>query len=214
MIDMKLDRYVTRKAAAGRIPNLLIDRFRFDSFPGRGRLRRRRTAAHPIRRPGLHPVHGHAARRHCRAGMEAGRGVRPLQGRRGSARPRRRGLHGHAAAVLHLGVGPGQAGVFEFLDNGVAQGQRPRTIAFGAGESLNILDVKGLIDIERFRKVDIYARAPEAIFRGSISRPRPTPPSCATACAGSPPSASCMPGPAASSSASNAGRSPASTRTA
>ncbi|MBE7202784.1 MAG: hypothetical protein INR70_33990, partial [Parafilimonas terrae] len=32
IIDMKLDRYVTRKAAERRISNLLIDRFRFDSF--------------------------------------------------------------------------------------------------------------------------------------------------------------------------------------
>ncbi len=56
--------------------------------------------------------------------------------------------------------------VCEFLDNSVPQGERPRTIAFGAGGVLNILDVKGLIDIDRFRKVDIFAHGPDEVFRG------------------------------------------------
>jgi hypothetical protein len=56
--------------------------------------------------------------------------------------------------------------VCEFLDNSVPMGERPRTIAFWAGGILNILDVKGLIDIDRFRKVDIFARGPDEVFKG------------------------------------------------
>jgi hypothetical protein len=32
IIDRKLDRYMTHKAKVGNLPHLLIDRFRFDSF--------------------------------------------------------------------------------------------------------------------------------------------------------------------------------------
>ena len=53
---------------------------------------------------------------------------------------------------------------FEFLDNSVAQGEQPRTVAFGWNNVLNVLDVKCLLDIERFRKVNIGATAPAELF--------------------------------------------------
>jgi len=53
---------------------------------------------------------------------------------------------------------------FEFLDNSVRQGEPPRTVAFGDNDELNVLDVKGLIDAERFRRVNIDASAPEFLF--------------------------------------------------
>jgi hypothetical protein len=53
---------------------------------------------------------------------------------------------------------------FEFLDNSVRQGERPRTVAFGDNDELNVLDIKGLIDAERYRRVNIDASAPEFLF--------------------------------------------------
>ena len=44
---------------------------------------------------------------------------------------------------------------FEFLDNSVRLGERPRTVAFGWNDELNVLDVKCLLDVERFRRVDV-----------------------------------------------------------
>ena len=63
IIDKKLDRYMAAKAADGKIPHLLIDRFRFDSFCQPGR-RGRWAAAHPLRRPGLHVLHDHPTGSH------------------------------------------------------------------------------------------------------------------------------------------------------
>ena len=50
---------------------------------------------------------------------------------------------------------------FEFLDNTVALGERPRTVAFGDNETVNVLDVKGMLDIDRYGRVFVDAAAPE-----------------------------------------------------
>mgnify|MGYP001354406830 FL=1 len=52
---------------------------------------------------------------------------------------------------------------FEFLDNSVARGAPPRTAAFGWNDVLHVLDVGCLLDIERFRKVQVDARSPAAL---------------------------------------------------
>jgi hypothetical protein len=54
----------------------------------------------------------------------------------------------------------------EFLDNGVAPGERPRTVAFGRGGELNVLDVKCMLDVERYRKIEIGATSPDAVYPG------------------------------------------------
>src|SRR4029077_14600055 len=56
---------------------------------------------------------------------------------------------------------------YEFLDNGVAEGRRPRTVAFGWNGEMTILDLKGMLDIERFRKINIHAQAPNAVYLDS-----------------------------------------------
>ena len=53
---------------------------------------------------------------------------------------------------------------FEFLDNTAPRGAPPRTAAFGWNDSLTVLDVSILIDIERFRKVNIDARSPAELY--------------------------------------------------
>jgi len=57
---------------------------------------------------------------------------------------------------------------FEFLDNSVPFGERPRTVAFGWNDTLNVLDVKSLLDIDRYRRVNIDATSPEALYRDPL----------------------------------------------
>ena len=44
------------------------------------------------------------------------------------------------------------------------EGELPRTAAFGWNNKLTILDVKLMIDIERYRKVNVEAKTPTQIF--------------------------------------------------
>ena len=53
---------------------------------------------------------------------------------------------------------------FEFLDNSVKLGERPRTVAFGWNDELNVLDVKCMLDVERYRRVNVNATAPEFLY--------------------------------------------------
>jgi hypothetical protein len=39
-------------------------------------------------------------------------------------------------------------------------------VAFGRGGELNVLDVKGLLDVDRYRKINVDARAPEEVYPG------------------------------------------------
>src|SRR5438034_8947301 len=54
---------------------------------------------------------------------------------------------------------------FEFLDNSVRLGERPRTVAFGWNDEMNVLDVKCMLDVERYRRVHLDAAAPESLYR-------------------------------------------------
>jgi hypothetical protein len=60
---------------------------------------------------------------------------------------------------------------YEFLDNSVPEGQPPRTVAFGWNGEMTILDVKSMLDIERFRKINIHAKGPEEVYRGKNFAP-------------------------------------------
>jgi hypothetical protein len=53
---------------------------------------------------------------------------------------------------------------FEFLDNSVRLGERPRTVAFGDNDTLNLLDVRSVLNIERFRRVNVAATSPELLY--------------------------------------------------
>ncbi|MGH1571671.1 hypothetical protein ACRAWG_14545 [Methylobacterium sp. P31] len=166
IIDMKLDRYVTRKAAERGISNLLIDRFRFDSFKaeagsdGGGQLLTRfgdRVYMQFMVTPPADTVE-----RAWKRGELFGRykAVEDLLAHNVEA------YTGMPRLFFNWALARDKQVVCEFLDNSVPLGERPRTIAFCAGGVLNILDVKGLIDIDRFRKVDIFARGPDEVFRG------------------------------------------------
>jgi hypothetical protein len=58
---------------------------------------------------------------------------------------------------------------YEFLDNDVPEGERPRTVAFGANGEMNILDIRRLIDVERYRKINVAARRPEEVYPDAVT---------------------------------------------
>jgi hypothetical protein len=53
---------------------------------------------------------------------------------------------------------------YEFLDNSVPLGERPRTVAFGCNGELNVLDVKCMLDVERYRKINVDAAGPSEVY--------------------------------------------------
>jgi hypothetical protein len=53
---------------------------------------------------------------------------------------------------------------YEFLDNSVPEGQRPRTVAFGWNGEMNVLDVKCLLDVERYKKINVHGKCPEEVY--------------------------------------------------
>jgi hypothetical protein len=53
---------------------------------------------------------------------------------------------------------------YEFLDNSVVEGRPSRTVAFGWNGEMTILDIKSMLDIERFRKINIRAQKPEEVY--------------------------------------------------
>ena len=71
-----------------------------------------------------------------------------------------------AFSVSHIGY---KRVHFEFLDNSVPEGERPRTVAFGINGTMNILDLKFLFDIDRYRKIDISARSAQEVYAAAGS---------------------------------------------
>jgi hypothetical protein len=163
IIDQKLDRYMARKAARGEMPHLLIDRFRFDSFApdsdeaGSNLLTRfgqilylffmitpPASLVERAWKRGIDVGRYKAVDDTLAHGVEAYSGMPELFFTWVQRRDKR----------VH----------FEFLDNSVQLPARPRTVAFGSNETMNILDVGRLLDVERYRRVDIGAGAPERLY--------------------------------------------------
>ncbi len=165
MIDKKLDRYMADKAAQGRIPNLLIDRFRFDSFVPPTESD---EASKLMTRFGaiiymffmITPPAATVERAWAR-GLEVGRykAVDDILDHNIEA------YTGMPDLFFTWALKTNKRVHFEFLDNDVPQRHSPRTVAFGWNGHMNILDVKRMLDIERFRKIDISATQPEDVYR-------------------------------------------------
>jgi hypothetical protein len=58
---------------------------------------------------------------------------------------------------------------FEFLDNSVRRGERPRTVAFGNNDTINVLDITCMLDIERYRKANINATHAQILYLDGAS---------------------------------------------
>jgi hypothetical protein len=170
IIDQKLDRYMARKAERGQISHLLIDRFRFDSFAADSD----EAGSNLLTRFGriiylffmiTPPVP--LVERAWSRGLDVGRykavddtlahGVEAYSG---------------MPQLFFTWVQRTDKRVhFEFLDNSVPRGERPRTVAFGGNDTINVLDIGCMLDIERYRRVNINATAAEHLYadRGMLT---------------------------------------------
>src|SRR5262249_10051819 len=169
IVDQKLDRYMARKAELGVMSHLLIDRFRFDSFAADSdeagsnlltRFGRTIYLFFMITPPA--PLVERAWHR----GLEVGR-YKAVDDTLAHAVE----AHSGMPELFFTWVGRTDKRVhFEFLDNSVMLGERPRTVAFGWNDALNVLDVKRMLDVERFRRVRVDATAPETLYDDPGSR--------------------------------------------
>ena len=163
IVDQKLDRYMARKAERGAMSHLLIDRFRFDSFApdsdeaGSNLLTRfgRTVYLFFMITPPASLVE-----RAWHRGLEVGR-YKSVDDTLAHAVE----AHSGMPELFFTWAGRTDKRVhFEFLDNSVSLGERPRTVAFGWNDVLNVLDVKGMVDVERFRRVRADATSPETVY--------------------------------------------------
>lgn len=162
IIDLKLDRYMERKAAAGGTSHMLIDRFRFGSFAAdsarSGKLLSRFGAAVYFFFM-LTPPEA-LVERAWQRGLEVGR-YKALDDLLAHAVEAYAGMPRLFLAWAEQTEKPVH---YEFLDNSVALGELPRTAAFGWNRRMFILDVPRLLELGRFRRINIEATAPEELY--------------------------------------------------
>jgi hypothetical protein len=163
IIDQKLDRYMARKAQALGTTHLLIDRFRFDSFApdsdeaGSNLLTR---FGHTVYLFFMLTPPDAIVERAWQRGLEVGRykAVDDLLAHNIEA------YTGMPELFFTWALRDDKQVHYEFLDNTVPYGEQPRTAAFGWNGELNVLQVRRLLDIERFRRVDVDATGPDRLY--------------------------------------------------
>ena len=164
IVDRKLDRYMARKAQEGRMSHLLIDRFRFDSFAADSDTQ---DGSQLLTRFGhivymlfmITPPDATVERAWIRGEMFGRyKAVDDLLAHNVEA------YTGMPNLFFTWALKADKHVHYEFLDNSVPLGHRPRTVAFGSNGALTILDPSRILDIDRFRKIDIEARAPGEVY--------------------------------------------------
>jgi hypothetical protein len=163
IVDQKLDRYMARKQQKGAMSHLLIDRFRFDSFAadsdeaGSNLLTRFGHSVYlffMITPPEL------LVERAWKRGLEVGRYKAVDDTLAHSVE-----AYTGTSSVFFTWVRRNDKRIqFEFLDNSVRFGDLPRTVAFGSNETLHVLDVGRMLDIERFGRVNVDALNAQALY--------------------------------------------------
>ena len=163
IVDQKLDRYMAGKHRRGDMTHLLIDRFRFDSFApdsdeaGSNLLTRFGQVVYlffVITPPEM------LVERAWKRGLEFGR-YKAVDDTLAHAVEAYTGI----PDVFFTWVRHTDKRIrFEFLDNSVPLGERPRTVAFGDNDTFNILNVKGTLDIERYGRVNVDAEAADFLY--------------------------------------------------
>jgi len=163
IIDQKLDRYMAVKNGRGDMTHLLIDRFRFDSFAPNSD----EAGSNLLTRFGqtvflffvITPP-DQLVERAWNRGLEFGR-YKAVDDTLAHAVEAYSGI----PDVFFTWVRRSDKRIrFEFLDNSVRFGERPRTVAFGDNERCYILDVANMLNIDRFARIDINARTPASLF--------------------------------------------------
>jgi hypothetical protein len=168
IIDKKLDRHMALKAARGETSHLLIDRFRFDSFvEGRESTRLLTRFGDLVYMFFLITPPEMTVERAWKRGLQVGRykAVEDLLAHNVEA------YAGMPELFFTWALSTRRRVHYEFLDNSVAEGRRPLTVAFGWNNEMTILDVKRILDIDRFRKIDIRAQKPEDLYAANELAP-------------------------------------------
>lgn len=166
IIDHKLDRYMACKAERGGMSHLLIDRFRFDSFApdsdeaGSNLLTRFGSLVYMFFM--VTPPH-ETVERSWKRGLDVGRykAVDDLLAHNIEA------YTGMPQLFFTWALREGKRVHYEFLDNSVPFGERPRSIAFGWNDEMNVLDVSCMLDIDRYRKINVNARNAAEVYPDS-----------------------------------------------
>jgi hypothetical protein len=163
IVDQKLDRYMATKHLRGEMPHLLIDRFRFDSFAadsdeaGSNLLTRFGHSVYlffMITPPEL------LVERAWKRGLEVGR-YKAVDDTLAHSVEAYTGMPN----VFFTWVRRNDKRIhFEFLDNSVRFGELPRTVAFGSNDTFHVLDVAGMLNIERYGRVNIDATTPHSLY--------------------------------------------------
>ncbi|HEY3784731.1 MAG TPA: hypothetical protein VGL55_05575 [Steroidobacteraceae bacterium] len=163
VVDQKLDRYMALKHQRGDMAHLLIDRFRFDSFApdsdeaGSNLLTRFGRLVYlffMITPPEM------LVERAWNRGLEVGR-YKAVDDTLAHSIEAYTGM----PDIFFTWVRRTDKRIhFEFLDNSVRLGELPRTIAFGTNSTCNVLDVKGILDIDRYGRISVEALSPRALY--------------------------------------------------
>jgi hypothetical protein len=166
IIDKKLDRHMSAKAARGDMPHLLIDRFRFDSFAptpeGRGASRLLTRFGDVVYMFFMVTPPEMTVERAWTRGLKVGRykAVEDLLAHNVEA------YTGMPELFFAWALDRDRRVHYEFLDNSVPEGSPPRTIAYGWNGEMIILDIARMLDIDRFRKINIQAGTPAEVYAG------------------------------------------------
>ncbi|PCI55907.1 MAG: hypothetical protein COB36_03675 [Alphaproteobacteria bacterium] len=170
LIDMKLDRYMKDKvetAPQNAMSNILIDRFRFDSFD-----------AQSLETSGSY---SYVSKAECTFMFFIITAPEELV-ERGWQRGEETGRYRSPDDFLALAVdayrgmqnkffqrkdGEGPEFRYEFLNNNVPKGDDPTTVAYGTYDEMNILDVSSLMDVCRYQKIDISGSSADEIYPSS-----------------------------------------------
>jgi hypothetical protein len=164
IIDKKLDRRMAAREARGEMSHLLIDRFRFDSFvpelEGKGSSRLLTRFGDLVYMFFMITPPEMTVERAWTRGLKVGRykAVEDLLAHNVEA------YTGMPELFFTWALATGKRVHYEFLDNSVEEGRPPRTAAFGWNGEMTILDIKSMLDIERFRKINIHAQKPEEVY--------------------------------------------------
>ena len=163
IVDQKLDRYMARKAERGDMPHLLIDRFRFDSFAPDSN----EAGSNLLTRFGqivylffMITPPASLVERAWQRGLEVGR-YKAVDDTLAHSVEAYSGM----PELFFTWIDRADKRVhFEFLDNSVRLGERPRTVAFGWNDTMNVLDVGCMLDVERYRRVNVDATSPALLY--------------------------------------------------
>jgi hypothetical protein len=164
IIDNKLDHYIRAKADQRQsIPHLMVDRFRFDSFASEKITR----VLHRTYVRYIDTMYMYFIVTPPEATVERG-------WERGQVRGRYKAVEDFLGHCIEAYAGmpkllfkwtshKAPTYFFEFLDNSVPKGTYPLLIARGTQGKMQIYQLRSLIDIERYQRINVLATCPEEV---------------------------------------------------